>query len=220
MDQAGIDKTVVFAMCASSSRAIEMAHEAHTIFPDRLIPYAYALPHIAESAIQHVERAVSDLGFPGIKIHGGEARLAEYIIDPIFELAAHHKVPCLVDFVGRVEDAQRIAETFPQTTIIVAHFGQYLSTNRNLIDSFINLAEKHENIILDTSGVVLSWKISKAIQRIGSERITFGIDGPHPYPTLITYAKEEIEKIQSLPISDTDKQNLFWNTIARLLKLN
>jgi len=98
MDEAGIDKTVVFAMCASSVQAIQMAHEAHMAFPDRLIPYAYALPHISESSLQHVERAISELGFPGIKIHGGEVRLADYIIDPIFDLAASYDVPCLVDF--------------------------------------------------------------------------------------------------------------------------
>lgn len=219
MDEAGIDKTVVFAMCASSSRAIQMAHEARTAYPDRLIPYAYALPHISESALSHVERAVSELGFPGIKIHGGEVRLADYIIDPVFDLAASYNVPCLVDFVGKPDDAKRIAQAFPNTTIIVAHFGQYLSTNRDLIDRFIHLAETHTNIILDTSGVVLSWKITEAINKIGSDRIAFGIDGPHPYPTLADYASTEIAKINALPISDADKQNLFWNTTARLLKL-
>lgn len=220
MDQTGIEKTVVFAMCASSSEAIQMAHEAHKAFPDRLIPYAYALPHISESSLQQVEYALSELSFPGIKIHGGEVRLAHYIIDPIFDLAASYNVPCLVDFVGKVEDAQRIARAFPNTTLIVAHFGQYLSTNRDLIDRFIDLATQHPNVILDTSGVVLSWKIIEALKKIGSERITFGIDGPHPYPTQTAYATDEIEKIKTLPISDKDKQNLFWNTIASLLKLN
>lgn len=220
MDEAGIDKTAVFAMCLSSSDAIEMAHRAHQAFPDRLIPYAYAIPHIAEPAIEHVERAITELGFPGIKIHGGETRLAEYIIDPVFELAAQHNVPCLVDFVGNADHCKRIAGAFPKTTIIVAHFGQYLSTNRDLIDRFIHLAEHHDNLILDTSGVVLPWKITEAVTRIGSDRIAFGIDGPHPYPNLSEYAREECQKIQTLPISDVDKENLYWNTIARVLKLS
>ncbi|MDA0711441.1 MAG: amidohydrolase family protein [bacterium] len=218
MDEAGIDQTVVFAMCTSSSHAIAMAHAAHRAFPDRLIPYAYALPHIGESALAHVAHAIGDLGFPGIKVHGGEVRLADYIIDPVFDLAARSEVPCLVDFVGKAEDCRRIAEAFPKTAIIVAHFGQYLTTNRDLIDQFIGLAETYENLILDTSGVVLSWKICEAVRRIGSDRITFGIDGPHPYPTLAEFAREEIAKIHRLPISDMDRQNLFHNTLARLLK--
>ena len=42
MDEAGIDKTVLFAMSTTSDRAIEMTREAAKAFPDRLIPYAYA----------------------------------------------------------------------------------------------------------------------------------------------------------------------------------
>jgi len=220
MDDAGIDKTVVFAMCISSMGAMEMALEAAQKFPDRLIPYAYALPHIAEPALPIVEEAIVEHGFKGIKIHGGEIRLAEYIIDPIFDLAARYDVPCLIDFCGRLNDARRIAETFPKTTIIVAHMGQYLSTNNNQIDSFTQLAEDCENIVLDTSGVVLPWKITEAVGRIGSDRMVFGIDGPHPYPTQAEYARQEIEKTRSLPISETDKENMLWNTIAGLLKLN
>lgn len=220
MDEAGIDKTVVFAICVDTAEATRFALEAHKKFPDRLIPYAYALPHISKPALPLIEEAVAHHGFKGIKIHGGETRLTEYVIDPVFDLAAKLGVPCLVDFAGRIADARRIAETFPDTAIIVAHFGQYLCTNRELLDSFIQLAEDCENVVLDTSGVVLPWKITEAVRRIGSNRVAFGIDGPHPYPSLVGYIQEEIQRIQLLPVSETDKQNIFWNTIARLLKLD
>jgi predicted TIM-barrel fold metal-dependent hydrolase len=220
MDEAGIDRTVVFAICLTTNDAIKMTMDAHRKFPNRLIPYAYALPHISEPALPKIAEAITEHGFKGIKVHGGEVRLAEYIIDPVFDLAAKLDVPCLVDFVGKVSDARRIAESFPKTKIIVAHFGQYLCTNRDMIDDFIKLAEDCENVILDTSGVVLTWKIVEAVNRIGSNRIAFGIDGPAPYPSLVDYAQQEIEKTRALPISELDKLNLFCNTIARLLKLN
>jgi len=220
MDGAGIDKTVVFAMSTTSVAATEFAARAKKEFPARLIPYAYAIPHIETSALREVERAVSELGFPGIKVHGGETKLVPHIIDPIFELAAKLEVPCLVDFIGNVEHTSRILETFPKTKIIIAHFGKYLCTDRNLVDRFIELAEKHENAILDTSGVVLPWKITEAIARVGSDRVTFGIDGPHPYPTQVEYARNEIARVKSLNLSETDSDNLFWNPIARLLRLS
>ena len=219
MDGAGIDKSVVFAMCVSSAEATRFAQKAAREFPERLIPYAYAIPHIAVPALAEIERAVTQLGFRGIKIHGGETRMAEYVIDPIFELAASLEVPCLIDYLGNLEHARRIAESFPETTIIVAHFGRYLCTDRNLLDSFIALAEDCGNTILDTSGVVFPWMITEAVRRIGSDRIVFGIDGPHPYPSPVSYARDEIQKIQALPISDSDKQNILWNTIARILKV-
>ena len=59
----------------------------------------------------------------------------------------------------------------------------------------------------------------EAVRRVGSDRMVFGIDGPHPYPTPVGYAVGEINRIRSLPISDGDKHNLFWGTIARLLRL-
>ena len=191
MDEAGIDRTVVFAMSTTSAHAIQMARDAAQAFPDRLIPYAYAIPHIAVSALEQVEEAVRDLGFRGIKIHGGETQLTEHIIDPVFNLAARLEVPCLVDFVGNVGHTRRILRAFPNTTIIIAHMGKYLCTNAGLLDSFIELAEDCENAILDTSGVTLSWKIVEAVDRIGSDRMVFGIDGPHPYPTLSAYARAD-----------------------------
>jgi predicted TIM-barrel fold metal-dependent hydrolase len=218
MDEADIDKTVVFAMSTTSSRATEFAHNAVKAFPDRLIPYAYAIPHMETSTIREVERAVSELGFPGIKVHGGETKLVPHIADPIFALAEKLEVPCLVDFIGNVDHTRRILEDFPQTQIIIAHLGKYLCTDRNLVDRFIELAEKHENATLDISGVVLPWKITEAVARVGSDRVTFGIDGPHPYPTLAGYAQAEIAKVNALGLSEVDRENLFWNTIARLLK--
>lgn len=220
MDEAGIDKTVLFAMSTTSDRAIEMTREAAKAFPDQLIPYAYAIPHVEVSALKLVEQAVTEYGFRGIKIHGGETKLVEHIIDPVFDLAARHEVPCLVDFVGNVEHTRRILRAFPKTTIIIAHMGKYLCTDTGLLDQFVTLAEDHENAILDTSGVTLSWKISDAVARVGSDRMVFGIDGPHPYPTLAGYARAEIDRVSSLSLAECDRDNLFWGTIARLLKLD
>jgi len=219
MDGAGIDRSVVFAICVTSAQATEFALRACREFPDRLIPYAYAIPHISEPALPHVERAVSELGFRGIKVHGGETRLTPYVIDPVFELAGRLEVPCLVDFAGNVEHTRRIAGAFPGTTIIVAHMGRYLCTDRGLLDQFIQIAEDHENVILDTSGVVIPGKVAEAVHRIGSDRMAWGIDGPYPAPDLASFAREEIERIRVLPISEKDRDNLFWGTIARLLKL-
>ena len=219
MDEAGIDKSVVFAMCVSSAEATRFAQQAIEAFPDRLIPYAYAIPHIAESALNQIEHAVRDLGFRGVKLHAGETKLVDYVIDPLFDLLAQYEVPVLIDIAGNEASARRIATAFPKTTLIMAHFGRYLCTDRALLDSFIKLAEDCDNIILDTSGVILPWMITDAVNRIGSDRIAFGVDGPHPYPSPVAYAKDEIQKIRMLPISDADKDNILWHTIARILKL-
>ncbi len=179
MDGAGIDRSVVFAMSTTTARATEMAVEAVRQFPDRLIPYAYALPSYERPVIEELGTALGDLGFKGIKLHIGECTMAEYVTAPVFELAAEYSVPCLIDFGGRIAVCREAVTAHPGTTFIIAHFGRYLSEDEALVDQFISLAEKHPNARLDASGVVLLPKIEEAVRRIGAERILFGTDGPH-----------------------------------------
>lgn len=217
MDGAGIDRSVVFAMCTTTRRSIEMALEAVERFPDRLIPYAYALPSYERPVIEELHDALADGRFRGVKLHVGECRLREYISDPVFELAGNLGAPCLIDLGGDLATAQRLAREFPRTKLIFAHFGRYLCTDAALIDSFIGLAEQHENVWLDASGVVLSWTIAEAVRRIGAERVLFGTDGPHPLPDEVTMARNAVRQIECLEISDEEKMLVLGGSITRLL---
>ena len=219
MDGAGVDKSVVFAICTTTFDAVSRARTAHELYPDRLIPYAYALPNAERSIIGCIEEAVTRLDFKGIKIHAGECTLAEYVSDPILKLAGAHGVPCLIDFTGRHADLERIARSFPDTPIIVAHMGRYLCTDRTLIDRFIHIAENHSNVYMDISGVVLIWKIPEAVARLGPERIIWGTDGPYPTPDLATYIRTDIEKVRASGITGTELSAILSGNIARLLDL-
>jgi len=217
MDAVGIDRSVVFAMSTSTSRSIEMAQAAVEKFPDRLIPYVYALPSYEAVVVDQLDRAISELGFRGIKIHMGECTLAEYVIDPVMKLAGERGVPCLIDCLGRHDPIKRLAEKFARTKIIVAHLGKYLCKDESLIDRFINLAEANDNVYLDASGVVITGKISEAVARIGSGRVIFGTDGPHEVPDTITYARTELDKVRNLELSPQDKVAVLGGSISQLV---
>jgi hypothetical protein len=219
MDKVGVAKSVVFAMSTTTRRSIEMAEAAVKEYPDRLIPYVYALPNYERPVIKEIEEALDGGLFRGIKIHAGECRLAEYIVDPVFELAAKYDVPCLVDCLGNYPVADRLARKFPQTKYIVAHVGKYLCTDKKLLDQFIGLAKRHPSVLLDTSGVVLVEKIEEAVGEIGSERMLWGTDGPDMKPDTATFAQSELDKILGLAISKQDKANILGQTARRLLKL-
>lgn len=219
MDAAEIDKSVVFAMSTSTMRSIQMAKDAIDKFPDRLISYAYALPSYNSVVLNQLDMAISELGFRGIKIHAGECTLADYVIDPLIEFAGKRGVPCLIDCSGRYEPIEDMAKKFPATKIIVAHLGRYLCREEQLINRFINLAERYKNILLDVSGVVLTAKIREAVEKIGSERVIFGIDGPHKNPDTVTFAKTEIGKIRELNLSPDDETAVLGGSIARLLRI-
>lgn len=217
MDAAGIDKSVVFAMSTTARRAIEMAGEAAGEYPDRLIPYAYALPHPGRAVIEEIDRAIQQHGFRGIKIHGGECTLEAYMTDPVLDLAARRKVPCLIDFCGRPAHVVRMARDFPDTRIIVAHLGRYLCTDSAALEPFLKAAEAHANVYLDVSGVVLTWRIADAVRRVGSARVLFGTDGPHPAPNLAEKARNDIQQVRMAGLSPEDEQAVLGGSIARLL---
>ncbi len=219
MNATGIDKSVVFAMSTTTFHSIEMAKAAADKFPHRLIPYVYALPSYESVALNQIDEAISELGFRGIKIHMGECTLAEYVIDPVIELAGERGVPCLIDCLGRHEPIQRIVGKFPQTKIIVAHLGQYLCKQESVIDRFIGLAQKYDNILLDASGVVITGKIKEAVGRLGSGRVIFGTDGPHESPDTVAYARAELGKIRALGLSPEDEAAVLGGTIASLLHI-
>lgn len=219
MDAVGIQKSIVFAMSTTTQRSLEMAQAAVNQFPDRLIPYVYALPNYERPVLKEIDKAVSELGFPGIKIHVGECTLAEYVVDPVIKLAGKRSVPCLIDFGGRLNELERMAKKFPQTKLIVAHLGRYLCQDEALIDRCIALAEVYANVFLDVSGVVILNKIKEAIQQVGSSRVIWGTDGPHKKPDTIGFAQDELDKILNLNLSPADEAAIMGETITSLLKM-
>lgn len=219
MDGAGVERSVVFAMSTTTRRSIEMASAAAERFPDRLIPFVYGLPSYERPVIAELRAAIVELGFRGIKLHVGECRLREYIADPVFALAGELAVPCLIDLGGDLATGERIATSFPQTKLIYAHFGRYLCTDVPLLEGFLALAERHANVWLDTAGVVLSWTIRAAVQRLGAERVLFGTDSPYPRPDEVTMMADGIGQIRALGLSPEDEAMVLGGAAARLLGL-
>ena len=219
MDAAGIGKSVVFAMSTSTQRSIEMALDAVRKFPERLIPYVYALPSYERPVLQEIEEAVRRHSFRGIKLHVGECTLAEYVTFPVIELAGDLGVPCLIDCGGRDAVIEQMAARYPASKIIVAHLGRYLCKDEALIDRFIRIAEAHANIFLDASGVVLPEKIREAVRRIGARRVIFGTDGPDMKPDTESFARAEIGKIRALRLSPEDEHAVLGGAIADLLRI-
>jgi len=219
MDGAGIDRAVVFAMSTTTARSIEMAKAAVEKHRRRLIPFLYALPSYERPVLKEIETAISDGGFRGIKIHAGECTLAEYIVDPVLRLAGSFPVPCLIDCAGNSTVAARMAEAFPHTPLLYAHMGRYFSTDPGLIEQFIRVAEKFENVYLDLSAVALVYKIEEAAKRLGARRLVWGTDGPYKNPDAISYARNELEKVRQLKLSDADTELILGGNVARLLNL-
>ena len=217
MDAAGIERSVVFAMSTTTARSIEMEQRAVEAFPERLISYVYALPGFGGPVLAQLEHAIRGLGFRGIKIHAAECLLEERVVGPVLELAAQEGVPCLIDCSGNWAAAERLARGFPRTRLILAHLGRYLCTDEGLIDRFIGIAQAHQNVYLDASGVVLTWKAAEAVRLLGAERVLFGTDGPHEQPDTCSFARMELEKIAALHLSPREAEEVLGKAVLRLI---
>lgn len=217
MDEVGIAKAVLLRLYVPARRAIEELEEARNKYPDRFIPFAYALPNFRETTLDLLEEAINRKNFKGIKMHAGICRLEDYLFDPVFELADTLGVPCLIDPAGDYENTKRIAGKFPNVKIIIAHLGLYLCRDGEFIDRIITLAKEHEHLFLDISGVVLVEKIDKAVEEVGVGRVIWGTDGPSNSPDPVTFTLSEMEKVKRLKLTGEEKAQIFGGNISRLL---
>jgi len=218
MDAAGVAKSVVFQAWHSTRTSIEAAEAAVKKYPDRLIPYVYAVPHYERPVAKELEDAIRHRGFQGIKMHRGACRFAEHLTDPVMELAERLDVPCLVDFKGEAEPARRIARKFPRLKLIIAHLGQCIGPDEAVLDKFIAIAEECPNVFLDASAVILHGKILEAVRKIGSSRVLWGSDAPDPgKPDVV---KSDLARINAMDLTEAEKEDVLGGAVARLLKID
>ena len=79
------------------------------------------------------------------------------------------------------------------------------------IQAAINTARKHDNIVLETSGVSMHSKIKEAVERVGEGRVAFGSDYPfHDYSV-------ELQKIRVAGLTERQKELVLYANAKELL---
>lgn len=217
MDEVGIAKAVLLRLYVPARKAIEELEKARNDYPERFIPFAYALPDFCEPTLGLLKEAITYKNFKGLKFHAGICPLEDYLIDPALELADELEVPCLIDPAGDFQNMKRIATKYPNLKVIIAHLGQYMCQDSELIDRFIRLAKEHDQLFLDISGVILEEKIKIAIEEVGVTKVIWGTDGPSNKPDPVSFTCTELEKVTKLEITMEEKSAILGGNIARLL---
>jgi predicted TIM-barrel fold metal-dependent hydrolase len=98
----------------------------------------------------------------------------------------------------------RLAEMYPQTNFIFAHFA-------NDSDAFFAAISKYDNAYVDTSIVSSPKIIELRVNMVGAGKILFGSDFP--------YSDQQIEllKVQKCEIKESEKRSILYGNAARLL---
>ncbi|PZR90085.1 MAG: hypothetical protein DLM67_18010 [Candidatus Nephthysia bennettiae] len=194
MDEAGIEKGVIMTITdlpALNPDALELIAGACAAHPGRLYAFARIHPFYGDLAIDLLERAIGEHGFKGLKLHP-VSTIAHPAGEPTIRLirkAAEHSAPTLFhcgdEPLTTPLEIALAAKACPEATIILGHMGGYFH-----VDEAIEVADRHPNIVLETSAMPYPDKIRQAVSRIGPERVIYGSDGPVCSPRI------EVEKVR------------------------
>jgi uncharacterized protein len=188
MDEAGIDVAAIMTITdlpEVNPDALEMIAQACREFPGRLYAFARVHPWYQDEAVRLLKAAITEYDFRGLKLHpvtniahpSGEDTIR--LIRTAAELGVPTLFHCGDEPMTTPLSIAPAAAACPEATIILGHMGGYFH-----VDEAIEVADRHANVVLETSAMPYPHKIKEAVQRIGAERVIFGSDGPVCSPVL------------------------------------
>ena len=148
-----------------------------------------------------LEEAADFLGHPkflGVKLH---PLLDGYhpndpVLHPLYELLAERGLPVLIHcghpiftLPWSIEEA---IVNFPEAKIVLGHMGH---GNIIYINGAIDVAARHPNVYLETSGMPMHTKIKEAVERVGPDRVLYGSDAPFHHP-VVEIAKVRVSGLE------------------------
>lgn len=214
LDQAQIEKAIIMSYRDATTPddpALEFVRNAVEKYPERLIGYVRINAESPQAA-EIMDLALQEYRFKGVKLH-----TVSYVGYPfgentlrLIKRASEYQAPVLFhsgdEPLSLPQELAEAARLCPEATLILAHMGGYYHC-----EAAIQAAERYENIYLDTSGMPYPGLISEAVERIGSERVLFGSDGPGCLPEL------EVEKVKLADLQPEAEANVFSGNILRIL---
>lgn len=223
MDRNNINEFMLLPVATKPSQQTTINNWASEIMGNGL--YACGTVHPdSDNAIEEIER-IKSLGLYGVKFHSEYQHFCpdEKRMFPIYKKIAETGLIAVFhggwDPFGESEirctpeRMARAVERVPELKFIVAHLGGI-----NVWDDVEKyLAGKFANLWLDIS-VIASFDIDenqllRIIHTHGTDKILFGSDCPWDNP------ENEINMINRLPISDDDKEKIFFRNAHKLLNI-
>ena len=228
MDEAGIEKSVIFAMYAPLLYASnEFVSDLCKKYPERLIGFASVDIH-SDNSVELLSYAISSLGLKGLKLHPPLQNFYpnDKKLWPLYAKASELNIPVVfhvgtTPFGSLVKLSQAspiliddIANDFPDLKIILTHLGTLWHN-----ESFM-VVEKHPNLYIDTAAYPYEIKellTENLIKRVGENKFIFGTDFPMPYEGRMHHLQDFTEVISQLNISEELKEKIFSRNFMELM---
>jgi uncharacterized protein len=183
--------------------------------PNRFYGFAVINPRWYKDAVDEVVKAREELGMIGLKFHPAacqyhsDSPCINKVMEKGIELGFPMLFHCGQDHYSHPHNLGKLAQRFPSARIIMAHMGEEAWFEG------ISTAAENSNIILDTTGSFNWYRILNfAIERVGEDRIVFGMDFPayNPGP--------EIAKVTEADLTKEQKEKILWRNACEILGLN
>lgn len=164
-------------------------------------------------AVDELRDYLTDPLFRGVKLHPlmDGFHPDDPAVWPLIEVLIEHNLPALIHcghpIFSLPWSIEELIVRYPEAKIILGHMGH---GNVVYIDASIAVAARHPNVYLETSGMPMSLKILEAVQRIGSERVLYGSDGPWHEPRV------EQLKVQLAGLNPADLDNVMHRSSQKL----
>jgi len=240
MDEAGIEKTVVFVMdfgLLTGEPNIPIDEQNKAVFasaskyPDRIIPFVNIDPR-RPNAIGFVRRAIEDWGAKGLKMHPGAGfnpeekktlKLIESIADyglPVIFHTGHSIAPSSSRYCDPIY-LDNMLLSFPEVNFIAAHISNgyqepLLSFGRQRPNLFADISQTQD--IARTDYPRFARIIRQAVDSFGPERLLFGTDAPLTWYTLSE--NDFVTAVRNLSTEAPDDAKLTESELEMILGTN
>lgn len=246
MDEAGVDKTVIFGVdygllfgeapihIFDQNKMYANAAKKHE---GRLIPFMAIDPR-RKGAMKHCEQAYNEWGMKGFKMHAGVGYLAD---SPecfwIYEKAAEWNIPIMAHTGGapnvplKWENSRPVhfasaAARYPEVDFIFAHCGDLAWWHEAaqaaawLTNVYVDLSLWQKPYVKMPKKRFYQW-LRNLIDDIGPEKILFATDAPYPN---LTYPLKDWVKVFSEPDTDIEfteeeKELILGKAALKVLRL-
>lgn len=212
----GIDISIVQPGATYYSDEMKAQHTAIAElckkYPGHFYGMANPNPHLRyEAYADELKRCVEELGFIGVKLHPTANGINPCGRDAqkVFELASLYRLPVMIHtgtgapYAGPI-NAMRIAQKYPELTIVMAHCGML-----HLLNEVIAGMNTCSNLYAD-----LSWTFGPQFTReIGVERFMFATD-------LSYNAGTELAKIRTSGLLEEEQEWIFYKTALKVYHLD
>lgn len=195
------------------------------IAPDRIYPFFWynpADPNDKEQikGLNTVKEALND-GFKGVKLQMAMLPTEIEALYPLAELLLKHDLPLYIHPSAGVCASKRtspfnlvdLIKSYPQLKIIIGHSSYTMEFCIECVFAFSKLTAYNQNLYFESS-LSVPFGIISYTKVFGADHVIFGSDSPPAGPWEI-----EFSKINLLKLPDDAKKMIFYDNIARILKI-